>query len=64
LEAWKYRRQDWCALRALIGKERQRCHDHNKDGRYERGKDNKLHGRAEAVVHAKNQEKMPPPVNA
>src|SRR5262245_61772797 len=63
LEARKYRRQDRCAARALIGEERQRCHDHNEDGRYERGKDNKLYGSAEAVVHAKTQEKMQPPVN-
>jgi hypothetical protein len=50
-------------VRALTGKERERCHDHNEDGRYERGKGDKLHGGTEATVHTKNQGKMRPAVN-
>jgi hypothetical protein len=63
LKARKYRRQDGTAARALTGKERERCHDHNEDGRYERGKGDKLHGGTEATVHTRNQGKMRPAVN-
>jgi len=63
LEARKYRRQDGGAARALIGKERERCHDHNENCRNERGKGDKLHGGTGAAAHATNQEKMRPAVN-